>query len=74
MVVLDATMLMALFRPDAGGPTDCKGKPINEAKERIEYFVKQIEIAKTKIIIPTPALSEFLFGLGRRRPKILSMK
>jgi len=64
MVVLDATMLMALFRPDAGGPTDSKGKPINEAKERIEYFVKQIEIAKTKIIIPTPALSEILVRLG----------
>jgi predicted nucleic acid-binding protein len=60
MVVLDATMLMALFRPDAGGPTDSKGKPIDDAKERIENFVKKLETSKDKIIIPTPALSEIL--------------
>jgi predicted nucleic acid-binding protein len=64
MVVLDATMLMALFRPDAGGPTDSKGKPIDDAKERIEHFVKQLEAAKTKIIVPTPALSEILVRAG----------
>jgi predicted nucleic acid-binding protein len=64
MVVLDATMLMALFRSDAGGPTNSKGKPINDAKERIENLVKQLEAAKTKIIVPTPALSEILVRAG----------
>jgi hypothetical protein len=64
MVVLDATMLMVLFRPDAGGPTDSKGKPVSDAKERVEYFVKQLEEARAKIIIPTPALSEILVRAG----------
>ena len=64
MVVLDATMLMILFRPDAGGPTDSKGQPVSDAKERVDYFVKQLEAAKTKIIVPTPALSEILVRTG----------
>jgi hypothetical protein len=61
MVVLDATMLMLLFRPDVPGPkVDSLGRPIDHVKERIDYLVQTLDAAGSRIIIPTPALSEIL--------------
>lgn len=57
MVVIDATMLMPLLRPDIPVPGGPGGAPIEKAKERIDYLVKELERDKTKIIVPTPALS-----------------
>jgi predicted nucleic acid-binding protein len=48
MVVIDATMLLLMLRP----------------KDRIDYLVQQLDKAKTKIIIPTPALGEALVRAG----------
>lgn len=60
MVVIDATTLMLFLRPDAGVPTGPGNVPIDRPIERIEYLVKKLDKARTKIIIPTPALSEVL--------------
>jgi predicted nucleic acid-binding protein len=64
MVVIDATMLMPLLRPDVPIPAGPDGVPIDGAKSRIDYLVKQLEKDKTKIIVPTPALSEVLVRVG----------
>jgi hypothetical protein len=65
MVVLDATMLTLLINPDSGVPLDsATNKPVESIKERIAHFVEQHEKAKTKIGIPTPALSEVLVRAG----------
>lgn len=60
MAVIDATTLMLLLRPDAGVPTGPHNVPIDKPVERIRYLVQRLEKARTKIIIPTPALSEVL--------------
>lgn len=65
MVILDATMLMLLIRPESGCPIDSStGAPINHVSERIAYFVGQQEKIKTRIGLPTPALSEVLVRAG----------
>jgi len=61
MVVIDATMLMLLFRPNVPArATDSKGKPIDHVPERVAHLVKTLEASKSTIIIPTPVLSELL--------------
>jgi predicted nucleic acid-binding protein len=61
MVVIDATMLMLLFRPDVPArATNSKGKPIDHIPERVAYLIKTLESSKSRIVIPTPVLSELL--------------
>ncbi|MBV8798212.1 MAG: hypothetical protein JOY77_13860 [Alphaproteobacteria bacterium] len=64
MVVFDATMLMLLFRPDAGQPQDSGGKRVTQVPERIKFLTDSLQKSKTKIIVPTPALSETLVHAG----------
>ncbi len=64
MVVIDATNLLLMLRPGTPVPAGPDGVPIDRPTERIEYLVKQLDRAKTKIIIPTPALSEALVQAG----------
>jgi predicted nucleic acid-binding protein len=61
MVVIDATMSMLIFRPDVPARiNDSKGQPIEHVRERVLYLVKTLESIKSRIIIPTPVLSEIL--------------
>ena len=65
MVVFDATMLMLLIRPESGRPIDSTtGRALDHVSERIAHFVEQRDKAKTRIGIPTPALSEELVRSG----------
>jgi predicted nucleic acid-binding protein len=64
MVVIDATMLLLLLRPGTSVPSRSNGTQIDKPKERIDHLVKQLDKSKTKIIIPTPALSEVLVRAG----------
>lgn len=64
MVVIDATMLLLLLRPGTLAPTDSEGVSISKPKERIEFLIQKLQKEKTKIIIPTPALSETLVRAG----------
>lgn len=60
MVVIDATVLMLLLQPDAHVPKGIDGAPIDRPVERIAFLVEKLEKSRSKIIIPTPALSEVL--------------
>ena len=64
MVVIDATILLLILRPGTPVPAGPDGAPVDRPKERIEYLVQQLDKAKTKIVIPTPALSEALVRAG----------
>jgi hypothetical protein len=64
MVVIDATMLLLLLRPGTSVPSRPNGSPLDKPEERIDYLVKQLDKNKTKIIVPTPALSEVLVRAG----------
>ncbi len=64
MVVIDATMLLLMLRPGTPVPSGSNGLPVDRPKDRIDYLVQQLDKAKTKIIIPTPALGEALVRAG----------
>jgi len=64
MVIFDATALLLLLAPRAAVPRDSKGNPIKYAKQRIDGEVEALARARTKIVIPTPALSEALVRAG----------
>jgi predicted nucleic acid-binding protein len=72
MVLFDATTLSLLLHPGAKPPKDAKGNPVERCSERIEHLVRTLDESKTKIIIPTPALSELLVIAGAAGPKYLS--
>jgi predicted nucleic acid-binding protein len=65
LVVFDASFLVALLDP--------KIKGIDEISPRLEYLIKNLEASKSKIIIPTPALSEVLVGAGDAASKYLEL-
>jgi hypothetical protein len=64
MVVIDATTLMLMLRPGTPIPNGPSGVPIDRPKDRIDYLVQQLDKAKVRILIPTPALSEALVRAG----------
>ncbi|MET4798207.1 hypothetical protein [Bradyrhizobium sp. LB11.1] len=64
MVVIDSTNLLLMLRPDTRVPGGANGKPIDRAKERIDYLISRLSKARSKIIIPTPALGEALVRAG----------
>lgn len=73
MVVFDSTIMLLVMRPDVNAPIDEEsGLPVDHAAARINAFVRQLEKEKTKIIIPTPALSEILVKAGRSIQDIVS--
>lgn len=72
MVVMDAGNLLLLFRPNVGVPLDSSGNPVEKVQERLSYLVKCLEKEKTKIVIPTPALSELLVRAGAAGPPLVA--
>ncbi len=65
MVVFDAGILLLLFSPDVAPPRNPDTQePVERVRERIDYLVAQLEASRTKIVVPTPALSEILVRAG----------
>lgn len=72
MVVMDAGTLLLLLRPNVDAPRDrSTGKPVEFVEKRLAHLVTTLERAKTKIVIPTPALSELLVRAGTAGPLLL---
>jgi len=64
-VAFDATFLIPLLFPEAAAPIDpATKKRVEFVQERLDYLVVTLEGTQTKIIIPTPALSELLVHQG----------
>ncbi len=66
MVVFDATMMLLAIHPERIKPpiNEKTGKPVEYVEARITALISQLEKAKTKIIFPSPALSELLVDSG----------
>ena len=54
-VAFDSVVLGAYLHPEAAYP-----RPVDRVPERLNHLVETLEAAHAKIIVPTPALSEFL--------------
>jgi predicted nucleic acid-binding protein len=63
---LDATFLLYFVAPpnSVGVPLDSTGKPVDCAKDRVAGLVADLERSGTRIIVPTPALSEMMVRSG----------
>lgn len=73
MVSIDAGFLGLLLHPNAKAPEDpTTNKPTAKAKERIEQLVEDLDSQRERIIIPAPALSEFLVLAGTDGPQFLT--
>ena len=64
MVVIDATILLLLLRPESAGPVDAAGRPVEHAPARVDFLIRELENLGSRILIPTPALSEVLVRAG----------
>lgn len=64
MVVIDATLLLLMLRPGTPVPAGPDGLPIDRPRDRIDHLVNDLAKSGTKLIIPTPALSEALVRAG----------
>ena len=56
-VVFDASVLIDLFNPRLQG----------DRKTKLDYLVKSLQKERTKILIPTPALTELMIKAGKAR-------
>jgi len=73
MVVFDAALALFLFSNHVGAPIDqATGKPVDRPKDRVDFLLETLQSAKTKIIIPTPALAEILVRAGKAGPAYLA--
>lgn len=73
MVVFDTTTVLLLIDPEAQPPIDpVTGKRLEHCKGRIEHLLKQLSDSKTRILIPTPVLSEFLVKAGPNKHEYLN--
>ncbi len=66
-VAFDSVILGAYIHPRAAYP-----KPVDRVPERLEYLVESLVAARATIIIPAPALSEFLVLAGTDAPLYLA--
>ena len=61
MVVFDATIILALLHSDGPPPRHPEtNEPVDRFRERIDHLIEGLEKDRSKIIIPTPTLSEVL--------------
>ena len=73
MVVFDTTVLLPILWPGAPIPIHPQtGKPVERFRDRIDHLVARLEQNRTKIIIPTPVLSEILVRAGTAGPDYLA--
>lgn len=64
-VVFDTSILLLAIHPDAKPPTDpATSQPLEHAKQRVDYLIRTLSKAKSKVVIPSPALSELLVHAG----------
>jgi predicted nucleic acid-binding protein len=73
MIVVDNTFLSLLFYPKASPPLDpATGKPIHRLEDRLEELIENLREDRERILIPTPALAEFLYLAANDGPLYLA--
>jgi predicted nucleic acid-binding protein len=72
MVGVDETMLSLMLHPAARPPKDpATGKLVERVPDRIEKLLEDLDADNERIIIPAPALCEFLVLAGKDGPAYL---
>ena len=72
MIAIDASVLLLFLSPITSPPHNpATGKPIIDAKDRVDFLIERCQKARTKIVVPTPVLSEVLVRAGSARNEYL---
>ena len=70
IVAFDADILCLLLYPSITPPIDPgTGKPVERARARLQHLVTELEASRARIVVPAPALAEFLVVAGDRGPE-----
>lgn len=73
MVVFDTSILVLAFDENANPPTDpATNELLTECQARIDHLIKTLSKTKTRVLIPTPVLAEYLVRAGLDRDKRLA--
>lgn len=73
-VLFDTSVLLLALQPNAKPPLDpSTDQPVEHAKQRVEYLIKTLSKAKSKVVIPSPVLSELLVGAGNAGPQYIQV-
>jgi predicted nucleic acid-binding protein len=73
MIAIDNTLLSLLLHPSARPPNDpATGQPVDRLEDRLELLVEEWTEDSETVLIPAPALSEFLILADRDGPAYLS--
>lgn len=73
MVVFDTTVLLPVLWSEVPVPNHPQtNQPVDRFRDRIDYLLTHLEQRRTKIIIPTPVLSEILVRAGTAGPEYLA--
>lgn len=65
IVVFDTSVLLLAIYPEAAPPTDPETqKPLEHAKQRVDYLIHKLHKGRSKVVIPAPVLSELLVRAG----------
>lgn len=73
MVCLDAGFLSLLLYPGAKPPNDLRtGAPVTRAQLRVERLIEELTKSRERIVIPCPALAEFLVLAAEKGPEYLA--
>ncbi|HXZ39275.1 MAG TPA: hypothetical protein VEG68_00945 [Terriglobales bacterium] len=72
MVGIDASIISLMLHPGAKPPRDpVTKKPVDRIRDRIEQLLEDLDNDSERMILPTPALSEFLVLAGKQAPEYL---
>ena len=73
ITLFDTGFLLILFDPKARVPKGPDGKLVDRAQDRIDYLVQSLSKQRSKIVIPAPALAEFLLLASDRWIEYLTL-
>ena len=65
--VIDTNVLIQILAPASIGLTDPDdtSQMLTQLEERVEVFVSEVQEQNHVLLVPTPVLTEFLFGIER---------
>lgn len=74
MVVFDTSVMAIVFDEGAAVPHDpTTGKPLTKARARIDYLLKILSETKQRVLLPTPAIAEYIVSGGPDKEKRLEI-
>lgn len=74
VVAFDADILCLLLYSSITPPLDPNtGSPVTRSPDRLEHLVERLDTDRARIVVPAPALAEFLVVAGDDGPSYLSV-